>query len=158
MGYFPTAKTIVRPVQFMYECWLDREYRDAIANLRAESISVIYLNCADYLDQCYRLRDAIGYAAGLDHPPYTGDQPIQWVRWWDDLYSLGVRSSGLVLVLDNSHLMFDAERPFMTFMLEWFVLAHRSWAQRNAPLSVCFQMAPCPALGAAFAVNDMQIK
>lgn len=149
MGHFPTASQVVRPVQFMYECGSDRDYQEAIRNLRAESISVIYFNCAEYLGRCYELRDAIGYAAGMDHPPYTGDEPIQWVRWWDDLYSLGLRSSGMVVVLDNAQLMFDAERQFMTFLLEWFLQAYKSWAQRGVPLSVCFQMEPCPALGLA---------
>ena len=142
----------------MYECGSDRDYQEDIRNLRAESISVIYVNCAEYLGRCYELRDAIGYAAGMDHPPYTGDQPIHWVRWWDDLYSLGFLSAGMIVVLDNAHLMFDAERQFMTFLLEWFLQAHTSWAQRGVPLSICFQMASCPALGVAFAANSMEIK
>ena len=149
MGQFPLSTKGLRVVEFIDECADEAELREAIDTLRGANISVAYVDCAKYIDKPEELRNAIGYAAGTDNPPYDGETPLRWVRWWDDLYSLGERSPGLIVVLDNSHLLFDAHRKVMTDLLEWFLFALKPWFNRGVPYGICFQMVPCAALRAA---------
>jgi len=70
----------------------------------------------------------------------------KWVKWWDDLWCLGETSTGLIVVLDNAHLIFDVHRKVMTDLLHWFLFAADRWVKRDSPYTICFQMVPCPAL------------
>ena len=139
-----------RSVHFIDEEPLAEDLRALADELRVRQIRVVYLDSARYVDRKWEIPNVIGYAAGTDHPPYDEENEQNWVRWSDDLLSLGNRSAGLVIILDNAAPLFSADRKFMTNLLENFLHGQRSWFKRDAPYHLCFQMAPCPAVKAVF--------
>jgi len=142
-----------RSVHFIDEEPAAEDLRELAEELRVKQILVVYLDCAEYVDRTWEIPNVIGYAAGTDHPPYDEEREPNWVRWWDDLLSLGSRSTGMVIILDNASPLFEADRKFMTNLLENFLHGQRSWFKRDAPYHLCFQMAPCPAVKEVFSGN-----
>ncbi len=139
-----------RSVHFIDEEPTTEDLRELAEELRVKQVHVVYLDCARYMEKTWEIPNVIGYAAETDHPPYDEKHEPNWVRWWDDLLSLGNRSAGLAIILDNASPMFNAERKFMTNLLENFLHGQRSWLKRDAPYHLCFQMVPCPAVKAVF--------
>ena len=139
-----------RSVHFIDEEPAAEDLRALADELRVKQIHVVYLDCARFVDRNWEIPNVIGYTAGTDHPPYDEENEPNWVRWSDDLLSLGNHSEGLVVILDNASLLFNADRKFTTNLLENFLHAQRSWFEREAPYHLCFQMAPCPAVKAVF--------
>jgi hypothetical protein len=139
-----------RSVHFIDEEPAAEDLRALADELRAKRIRVVYLDCTEYVGRKWEIPNVIGYAAGTDHPPYDEENEPSWVRWSDDLLSLGNQSAGLVIILDNAAPLFNADRKFMTNLLENFLHAQRSWFKNEAPYHLCFQMAACPAVKAVF--------
>lgn len=148
MSYFPPSGKLARLVHFIDECEDEADLRESASRLRSENIWIAYVDCGKYINQPEELIDGIGYSAQLHHPPYKEYEhgSTKWVKWWDDLSCLGETSTGLIVVLDNAHLIFDEHRKVMTDVLHWFLVAADRWVKRDSPYTICFQMVPCPAL------------
>jgi hypothetical protein len=138
-------------VHFVDECPDANELRDLRAEGEGKGVRVVYVDCAVYLDRLWAI--AVGFAAGTAYPPYDEGGSPHWVRWWDDLLSLGHRDDvhGLAIVLDNAHLVFEQDRKFMTTLLENFLHGMKSWVKGEKPYHLHLQMVPCASVCEAFA-------
>lgn len=139
-----------RSVHFIDEEPALEDLRELADELRAKQVHMVYLDCAEYTERKCEILNVIGYAAATDHPPYYENKEANWLRWSDDLLSLGSHSMGLVIILDNASPLFSVDRKFMTNLLENFLHAQRSWFGRGAPYHLCIQMTPCPAVKEVF--------
>ena len=139
-----------RSVHFIDEGPALEDLRELEDELRLKQVRVVYLDCAKYMERKWEIPNVVGYAAATDHPPYDENKEANWVRWSDDLLSLGNHSTGLMIILDNASPLFNADRKFMTNLLENFLHAQRSWFRREAPYHLCIQMTPCPAVKEVF--------
>jgi len=139
-------------VHFVDDCWSADELAEVRSEADRKGIKVVYVDCAEYLDRLLEITDSIGFAAGTSNPPYAKSR-MPWVRWLDDLHSLGEHPNlrGLAIVLDNAHLVFERDRKFMTTLLESFLHGMRSWLKADKPYHLHFQMVPCASIRHVFA-------
>lgn len=140
-------------VHFVDDCPDIDELLEVLAEAKSKHVRVVYLDCADFSWRLWDIPNRIGTAAGTAFPPYDQDSEPHWVRWWDDLLSLGhnPEAHGLAIVLDNAFTVFETDRKFMTNLLENFLHGMKSWIRAEKPYHLHFQMVPCPAVGQAFA-------
>lgn len=142
-------------VHFMDKCPNDGELQELSQELRKRSVAIVYVDCLLYTGRKWEIPNSIGYAAEMDHPPYDRDGEPHWLRWWDDLLSLGYRSKGLAIVLDNANAIFETDRKFMTDLLESFLHGMKPWMEREVPYHLCFQMVPCPGMRKTFSQEPL---
>jgi hypothetical protein len=139
-------------VHFVDECPALDDLREVVGEAKSKGVTLVYLDCADFTWRLWDIPNRIGAAAGTSFPPYDENSEPHWVRWWDDLLSLGhhPQTRGLAIVLDNAFEAFETDRKFMTTLLESFLHGMRSWIKLDKPYHLHFQMVPCPAVAAAF--------
>jgi hypothetical protein len=147
--YIPTGVC----VHFVDECPDLEELQEIVETGRSKGVRLVYLDCADFAWRLWEIPNRIGAFAGTAFPPYDQNSEPHWLRWWDDLLSLGHRPDvhGLAIVLDNAHVVFEKDRKFMTTLLESFLHGMKSWINAEKPYHLHFQMVPCGAVSLAFA-------
>jgi hypothetical protein len=143
---FPTGLC----VHFIDEAPPEAELREFANELKSKNVDVVYIDFVEFSQKLWAIPDAIGFAAGTDHPPYSEGQEVSWTRWWDDMLSLGSVSTGLMIVIDNAHLLLAQNRKFLTDLLENFLHGQRAWIKGDVPYHLCFQMVACPSVKAVF--------
>jgi hypothetical protein len=150
--YVPTGEC----VHFVDECPDVSDLREVRAEAQAKGVKIVYLDCMRYVDRLWDIPNKIGLAAGTSYPPYDEDGEPYWVRWWDDLLSLGWRNDvqGLAIVLDNANVLFESHRKFMTTLLETFLHGMKSWVKQEKPYHLHFQMVSCSAVSEAFGPEE----
>jgi hypothetical protein len=112
---------------------------------------VVYIDCAHYFEAPCRIPDEVGAQSGTEHPPYSDENGVDWVRFWDDLVSLGnLADVGLVIVLDNAYHLWERDRRFVTTFIENFLHGMRPWIKRDIPYHLCIQMAKCELVAKVF--------
>jgi hypothetical protein len=146
--YVPTGNC----VHFVDECPELEDLRDLAATAVEKGVRLVYVDCSKYQRRPWELPNRVGQLAGTEHPPYDESGRPNWLRWWDDLLTLGkrVESRGLCIVLDNAHVLFEQDRKFVTTLIESFLHAMKPWIIGEKPYHLHLQMAPCLAVAQAF--------
>jgi hypothetical protein len=130
-------------VQFIDEPPIEEDLQTLVEALVEKGIKVAYIDCARYLEAPWRIPDEVGRQSGTEHPPYSDNEGVFWVRFWDDLVSLGrVTEVGLVIVLDNAASLWHRDRKFITTFVENFLHGLRPWIKRDIPYHLCIQLEP----------------
>jgi hypothetical protein len=129
-------------VQFIDEAPLEEDLETLIEALNEKKIKVVYIDCARYLETPWKIPDEVGLQSGTEHPPYSEEDGVFWVRFWDDLVSLGqITDVGLVIVMDNALPLWEQDRRFVTTFVENFLHGMRPWIKRDMPYHLCIQLA-----------------
>jgi hypothetical protein len=146
--YLPTGNC----VHFVDVCPEVEDLRDLAATATERGVHVVYVDCAAHQDRPWELPNRVGELAGTAFPPYDENEEPNWLRWWDDLLTLGKRAEplGLCIVLDNAHVLFERDRKFITTLVESFLHAMKPWIIGEKPYHLHLQMTPCPAVAQAF--------
>lgn len=132
-------------VQFIDEAPNEDDLATLAETLAEKNSKVVYIDCATHLDEPWKIPDEVGRQAGTEFPPYSQEREVFWVRFWDDLVSLGRRSEvGLVIVLDNALPLWHQDRKFITTFVENFLHGLRPWVKRDVPYHLCIQLEPSP--------------
>src|SRR5262245_42567390 len=116
-------------VHFIDDCPEEEDLKDLVSTALERLVRLVYIDCAEYANRPWEIPNAIAYAAQTAHPPYDEDNEPNWVRWWDDMLSLGKQDDqrGLAIVLDNAHAVFDRDRKFITTLVESFLHSMKPW-------------------------------
>ena len=89
-------------VQFIDEAPNEEDLDALVESLVEKRTKVVYIDCDAYLQAPWKIPDEVGRQAGTEFPPYSNEREGVWVRFWDDLVSVGRRAEvGLVIILDN---------------------------------------------------------
>jgi hypothetical protein len=146
--YIPTGEC----VHFIDECPELDDLEEIAREAQSKRVRLVYLDCADFTWRLWDIPNRIGASAGTAYPPYDADSKPHWIRWWDDLLSLGHNPevTGLAIVLDIAFLAFEKDRKFMTTLLESFLHGMKSWIKSEKPYHLHFQMVPCARVGQVF--------
>jgi hypothetical protein len=144
MGSFgPQSVPTGACVQFIDEAPSEEDLQALVEALIANRSKVVYIDCAIYLESTWQIPDEVGRQAGTEFPPYSDDEGVFWVRFWDDLVSLGrVAEVGLVIILDNAGALWQRDRKFITTFVENFLHGLKPWIKREVPYHLCIQLAP----------------
>ena len=138
-------------VQFIDEAPIEEDLEALIEELIEKKIKLVYIDCALYLEAPWRIPDEVGTQSGTEHPPYSEENGVSWVRVWDDLGSLGsITTVGLVIVLDNASPLWERDRKFVTTFIENFLHGMRPWIKRDMPYHLCIQLAPSELVAKLF--------
>ncbi|QTN21426.1 hypothetical protein HZ992_14660 [Rhizobacter sp. AJA081-3] len=130
-------------VQFIDEVPNAEDLQVLVESLVEKRIKVVYIDCEVFLQAPWRIPDEVGRQAGTEFPPYSEEREVNWVRFWDDLVSLGHRAEvGLVIVLDNARPLWEQNRKFITTFVENFLHGLRPWVKRDVPYHLCIQLEP----------------
>ncbi len=152
-GYNGLTQGLSRPdsqfIRFVDADEVDDELQVIRAEIEDRGILLVYLDAAHFLIEPWTILDAIGDTARLEHRPYSGTK-LGLVRWLDDLISLSYRVSGLILVIDNAHSLWETHRKVVTDIAESFQLQGHHWLERSKPCVMCLQMSPEPRVARVF--------
>jgi len=130
-------------VQFIDEPPNDEDLQTLAESLAEKRSKVVYIDCRSYLQAPWEIPDEVGRQASAEFPPYSENQEVFWVRFWDDLVSLGRRAEvGLVVVLDHAQPLWHQDRKFVTTFVENFLHGLRPWIKRDIPYHLCIQLEP----------------
>jgi hypothetical protein len=131
-------------VQFIDEAPSREDLEPLVESLVEKHVKVVYIDCSAYIEAPWKIPDEVGYQAGTEFPPYSEEQDVHWVRFWDDLVSLGQRTqTGIVIVLDNAQSLWENNRRFVTTFVENFLHGLRPWIKRDLPYHLCIQLEQC---------------
>ena len=126
-----------RCVRFVRSSEIDDETRDMAEELRESELTWCYVDGKEMLTTGVELADAIGENIGLEHRPYGAGA---WVRFLDDLIGASEERCGLVIIVDNAHLL-QAARPSEFYdLIESFLLQWHHWFEKKKPCHLCLQM------------------
>lgn len=138
-------------VQFIDEPPNEQDLQTLVEALVEKKSKVVYIDCASYIASPWKIPDEVGRQAGTEFPPYSEDQGVFWVRFWDDLVSLGRTAEvGLVIVLDNAGPLWQRDRKFVTTFVENFLHGLRPWIKRKVPYHLCIQLVPSELVAKRF--------
>lgn len=141
-GYSDITRATSSCLHFVDASEVEAEDRDLFVEAKANGSVVVYVDCSKFVGSHWLIPSEIGRQAAMDHPPYHEDQEVKWVRWLDDLISLAHFQRGLVVVLDNAHLVFVPQLRFFASMIEAFMIQFHHWSKRSRPCHLCFQLTP----------------
>ena len=130
-------------VQFIDQAPDAEDLEVLVESLVEKRIKVVYVDCEAFLQVPCLIPDEVGRQAATEFPPYSEDGDVNWMRFWDDLASLGQTTDvGLVVVLDNAQSLWEQNRKFITTFVENFLHGLRPWIKRDVPYHLCIQLEP----------------
>lgn len=97
----------------------------------------------------YEALNSLGLQLRTDHPPYDPHPPggiSGWIRFMDDLLTLGQREEGMVIIVDKASDLFADPQSWAFELITIWVLQLRGWQERNVPCHLIFQMSSDPAV------------
>jgi hypothetical protein len=143
-GYSDIDRSTSHCLTFIDEGDLDLEDQELAGRVRKLGYRIAYIDCAEYANKHWEIPTDIGRQLGTDHPPYHEGTESNFARWLDDLISLAYSTAGLVIVLDNAHLLWSSQRKFMSELMEAYLVQVHHWLEQKVPCHLCFQMVPSP--------------
>jgi hypothetical protein len=126
---------------------VNQELVETKGELDAAGIRYVYIDCRRLMADPESTCDAVAVAIGAEHAPYGEEH---WVRLLDDLISLSVKLSGLVIVMDHADRLFEVNRSKIFDLIESFLIQFHHWLEKTKPCHLCFQMSPHPLVGEVF--------
>ncbi|HEU5295986.1 MAG TPA: hypothetical protein VFU71_14485 [Burkholderiaceae bacterium] len=153
-GYWDIDRSTSHCVTFVEASEVDNELIEFVAAIRRRGFRIAYVDCSKFKDRPWEIGSELGYQLKTDHPPYHEAHELNVVRWLDDLIWLAHSTPGVVMVLDNAHLVFGEHRRHMTQLLEAFLVQVHHWLERKVPCHLCFQMSPHPLVKELFSGQD----
>lgn len=155
-GYSDIVRSTSACVHFVEAREVDEELRDLKSQLDAASIRCAYVDCSKLVAEPEGTCDAVAEAVGAEHVPYG--EAGHWVKLFDDLISLSVEISGLVIVMDHADKLFNVNRSQLFELIEAFLIQFHHWLGKKKPCHLCFQMSPHPLINEVFGVKAMTEK
>lgn len=111
--------------------------REVFAYAIDRNITCAYIDFKDCSDIANGLAIAIGDALALPNIPYTSNQ---WLLLLDDLISMSVTASGLVIVIDSADILLSKDIEQMFDLIESFLTQVHHWLDKAKPCHLCFQL------------------
>ena len=143
-GYSDLDRSTSHCVTFIDEGDFDSDDQELVRRVRTLGYRIAYIDCDEYTNKYWEIPTAIGRQVGTDHPPYHEGTEANLARWLDDLITLAYSTPGLVVVLDNAHLLWSTHRKFMSELMEAYLVQFHHWLEQKVPCHLCFQMVPSP--------------
>jgi hypothetical protein len=149
-SYWDIDRATSHCISFVEADEVDDELAELVDAVRKRGFKIAYVDCARFIDCPWEISSAIGNELQTDHPPYHEGQEANLARWLDDIISLAYKTSGLVIVLDNGHLIFHRHRKVLTDLIEAFLVQFHHWYEQKVPCHLCIQMEPSPVVAQLF--------
>ena len=153
-GYWDIDRSTSHCVSFVDAVELDDELEELVSGIRERGFKIAYVDCASFVDFPWEIPSAIGSELDAAHHPYHEGHEANFGRWLDDLISFAYSTPGLVIVLDNGHLILQAHRKVLTELIEAFLVQFHHWLEQKVPCHLCIQMEPSPMVKRLFGSKE----
>lgn len=146
-GYDQLARPNSGCLRFVWNESIQGPLLASFQELSDSAIDCVYLDYSRVPAADYQIVRALAELLHLDNAPYG---PNAWLEFVDDLITFAHRANGLVVIVDNAHLLLKHDGKQMFELIETFLIQIHHWLEHKKPCYLCFQMESNASLGLLF--------